>query len=314
MILENLIEECSNSLYELEGKDSNIGKRTVQLDLQIMRSDKLGYNAPIEVYLKKYYRYSNSDFSITNIPLTRIDMEVLTESVELLKQFKKLSLFKELNGVIQKLEDKVYNVSNNQSPIIHLDKNENLKGLEHLDKLYQAILKRIVLRLTYQSFSANSASTFNFHGYILKEFNNRWFLVGKRHGETKITTLALDRIIKVDIDLGAEFHEDTFDPDVFYANTYGVTVLTDVQLINIELKVDRNNVPYLLTKPIHSSQRLLEEFNDGSIIVALKVHHNFEIVRLLLGFGGSIEILKPESLRNQFKQIFKRALTVYEGN
>ena len=75
----------------------------------MMRSDKLGYNAPIQVYEKKYYCYSDSDFSITDIPLTKVDMDVLTESVEMLKQFKKFSLFNELNGVIQKLEDKVYN-------------------------------------------------------------------------------------------------------------------------------------------------------------------------------------------------------------
>ena len=53
--LDDLIEACSNALYEYEGKDVDVSKRTVQLDLQMMRSDKLGYNAPIEVYDRKYY-------------------------------------------------------------------------------------------------------------------------------------------------------------------------------------------------------------------------------------------------------------------
>lgn len=76
--LEDLIDACSDALYELEGHDVNVSKRTVQLDIQMMRSDKLGYNAPIEVYDKKFYRYSEPDFSITDIPLTENDMNVET--------------------------------------------------------------------------------------------------------------------------------------------------------------------------------------------------------------------------------------------
>ena len=47
--LDDLIEECSKALYEYEGRDEGVSRRTVQLDIQMMRSDKLGYNAPIKV-------------------------------------------------------------------------------------------------------------------------------------------------------------------------------------------------------------------------------------------------------------------------
>ena len=123
--LENLIEACSDALAEYENRDINVSKRSIQLDIQLMRSDKLGYNAPIVVYDKKFYRYEDEDYSITDIPLTENDMNVLSETVEMLKQFKDFSLFSELGGIIQKLEDKVYTEKTNQSSIIHLDKNEN---------------------------------------------------------------------------------------------------------------------------------------------------------------------------------------------
>ena len=132
--LEDLIESCSDALYEYEGRSVNVSKRTVQLDIQMMRSDKLGYNAPIVVYDKKFYRYEDEDYSITDIPLNENDMNVLTETVEMLKQFKDFSLFSELGGIIQRLEDKVYTEKTHRSSIIHLDKNENLKGLHWLDE------------------------------------------------------------------------------------------------------------------------------------------------------------------------------------
>ena len=312
--LNDLIDTCSDALYEFEGKDTEVSKRTIQLDIQVMRSNKLGYNAPIEVYERKYYRYSDEEYTITDIPLTQIDMDILTESVEMLSQFKDFSLFSELNGVIQKLEDKIYRESESKAPIIHMEKNDDLRGLEHLDVLYQAILKKVVLKLTYQSFKARTPNEFSFHGYILKEFNNRWFLVGCRQGNLKVVTLALDRIMNIDYDLETEYKKNPkFDADKYYHNTYGVTVLNDNSLFNVVFWVDSENAPYVISKPFHHSQEIVEEFENGSVTLQIRVHHNFEIERLFLGFGETIEILKPRKLRSRIKKKLERAYENYIG-
>lgn len=309
--LQDLIDACSDALYEYEGRDVNVSKRTVQLDIQMMRSDKLGYNAPIIVYDKKYYKYDDDNYSITDIPLTENDMNVLSESVEMLKQFKDFSLFSELGGIIQRLEDKVYTEKTKQSSIIHLDKNENLKGLEHLDTLYQAILKELCLTITYQSFKASRPSKINFHPFILKEFNNRWFIVGKKNGNDNIMTLALDRITNIEYNLDIPYINEDFDGDEYYKNTFGVTVLNDKQLLTVLVKIDKHNAPYVLTKPFHHSQKAIEKLEDGSMIFEVKVHHNFEFERLLLGFGESLEVLKPRILRKRLQQKLKSALSNY---
>ena len=128
--LADLIDACSDTLYEYEGIDKGVSKRTVQADIQMMRSDKLGYNAPIIVVDRKYYTYEDPEYSITNIPLTDQDLNRLTEVVEILKQFKGFSHFQELSGMVQKLEDKVYTSKNKQERIIDFEKNEGLRGLD----------------------------------------------------------------------------------------------------------------------------------------------------------------------------------------
>ncbi len=308
--LNDLIEACSDALYELEGKEAYVSKRTVQLDIQLLRSDKLGYNAPIEVYARKYYRYADPDYSITDVPLTTADMDVLSESVTVLRQFRDFSLFSELGGVLQKLEDKIYRNGGEAEPIIHLDKNESLRGLEHLDVLYQAIAKKIVVWITYQSFQAREANRFQFHGYLLKEFNNRWFMVGRKETEDKLYTLALDRISKIEPDLRTEYVRRDFDASTYYKDTYGVTVLGS-RPVPVQLRVDRRNAPYVITKPLHPSQVLGERAPDGSIEVTLTVQINFELERLLLGFGDGIEVLAPKRLRKRMRTILKRALGAY---
>jgi len=309
--LDDLIDECSEALYEYENKEVNVSKRSIQLDIQMMRSDKLGYNAPIVVYDRKHYKYEDENYSITNIPLTEHDMSILSETVEMLKQFKDFSLFSELGGIIQKLEDKVYTEKTAQSSIIHLDKNEKLKGLEHLDVLYQAILKKICLKIKYKSFKAREAAEIILHPYILKEFNNRWFLVGKKNREKQILTLALDRIEGIDFDLKTRYVQGKFNGDDYYKNTIGVTVLNDEQCKEVVLKIDRSNAPYVITKPFHHSQEVLEKFPNGGIQIKIKVHLNFELERLILGFGNSIEVISPRVLRNKIKRKLKLAFGVY---
>lgn len=309
--LDDLIAACSEALFEYEGKDSYVSKRTVQLDIQHMRSNKLGYNAPIIVHEKRYYKYEKSNYSITDIPITEIDMDILTESMEMLRQFKNFSLFSELNGVIQKLEDKIFRETKDQSPIIHLDKNEQLIGIEHLDTIYQAILKKIVISIEYQSFKAKKSTEVIFTAYILKQFNNRWFVVGCKKESEDIMSLALDRIQTIKYMVDLPYMKNSFDPDTFYQNTYGVTVLSDKDIIDIEMKVDSKNAPYILTKPIHTSQEMIGEYIDGSILISLRVHHNYELERLILGFGPAINILKPRRLRQKIKRLSKQLYENY---
>lgn len=310
--LNDLIKACSEALYEYENKETNVSRRTVQLDIQMMRSDKLGYNAPIVVYEKKYYKYETPGYSITDIPITENDMNILSETVEMLKQFKDFSLFSELGGIIQRLEDRVYTEKSKSSSIIHLDKNENLRGLNYLDNLYQAILNKICLKIKYQSFKAKAPSEIILHPFILKEFNNRWFVVGRKHEVSSMLTLALDRIYDIEYALDVDYTNEKFNGDEYYKNTYGVSVLNADSIQEIILKLDRYNAPYVLTKPFHHSQKVVEELPEGEVIISLQLHINFELERLILGFGEGIEVLKPRRLRNRIQQKLARALERYD--
>ena len=311
-MLEDLVEACSEALYEYEGRQVNVSKRTVQMDLQMMRSDKLGYNAPIEVYDRKYYRYGEEDYSITNIPLSQTDMQVLSETVAMLKQFKDFSLFSELGDIIQKLEDKVYAEKTQQSAVIHLDKNEKLKGLEHLETLYQAIIQKRVLVITYQSFRAQLASNLTFHPYILKEYNNRWFLIGRTQQDKPVLTLALDRIIQVGYNVEVPYLREDFDGESYYDNTIGVTVLNKKSLREVVLRFEPISTPYVLTKPLHHSQQVLASNQDGSVKISIRVHLNFELERLILGFGDAVKVMAPQRLRHRIKNKLQYALAQYE--
>ncbi|MEL7148379.1 MAG: WYL domain-containing protein, partial [Bacteroidota bacterium] len=308
--LDDLIEVVSETLYDYEGIDKGVSKRTVQMDIQMMRSDKLGYNAPIVVVDRKYYTYEDADYSITNIPLTDQDLGKLTETVDFLKQFKGFSHFRELEGMVQKLEDHVYSQKTQQKPVIDFEKNDHLKGLEFLDVLYQAIVKEEVLRLSYQSFKARASSEFLFYPYLLKEFKNRWFLIGIRRAREGYMNLALDRIIQVDR-TGEPFIKTTdFDPEQYFKNVIGVSVSPTLSPEEVVLWVTHKHAPYVLTKPLHHSQKELERDNFG-VTISIAVQHNFELEKEILAFGDGIKVISPIHLKRNIKSRLQRGVELY---
>lgn len=118
--IDDLVEACSDALYDYEGICKGVSLRTVQNDIQLMRSDKLGYNAPIEVYDHKYYRYADADYSITNMPLSQSDYEVMQEAVDLLRQLEDFDQFAEMSDVVSRLQDKLSITQKRRRPIIHI--------------------------------------------------------------------------------------------------------------------------------------------------------------------------------------------------
>lgn len=105
--LNDLVDACSEALYEMEGIDKGVSARTIQGDIQMMRSDKLGYYAPIEVYDNKYYRYSDPEYSITNTPITEDDYDLIVYAVSVIEEYSKHENIKKLIDVLTKVKDKL---------------------------------------------------------------------------------------------------------------------------------------------------------------------------------------------------------------
>ena len=149
--LEDLVDACSDALYDMEGIRKGVSVRTVQGDIQMMRSDKLGYNAPIEVYDHKYYRYADPEFSIMDMPMSQNDYDVMQEAVDMLRQLEGFEQFSEMADVVSRLQDKLSISRNNRKPIIHFDSVPDLEGIRLLNPLYNYIAHRQTLRRRWRT-------------------------------------------------------------------------------------------------------------------------------------------------------------------
>ena len=309
--IDELIDACNDALYEYEGIGKGVSMRTIRLDLNAMRSDKLGYNAPIIVNDKKYYTYEDSDYSIANIPLTTQDLSILQEVSHLLKQFKGFSHFNEVTEMVNKLEDKIYSEKHQQPSVIDFEKNELLAGIQWLDVLYKAIVSKSTVQLTYQSFKARQPSDIIFYPYLLKEYRNRWFILGMTKKGKEIVTFALDRIQNI-LFLSSELFREhkSFDPHTYFNDIVGVTRNAADTPTHIEFFANHSQAPYIKTKPIHASQQIVEE-SKGGIIFSIDVVPNFELERELIGFGEGLKILSPGDFMRRIRRKVRLMHEVY---
>ena len=314
--LQDLVDACSDALYEYTGKDEYVSVRTVQLDIQKMRSDELGYNAPIVVRDKKYYTYEDADYSITNTPITDGDLRQLREAVLLLKNMSVFKAFSGIEDVVGRLEDHVRAVRHTHRRAIWFEANDGLKGLSFITPLYEAIVAESPIMLTYRSFKSDRDRIFVFSPYILKEYRNRWFVFGRSKNDRYIMNLALDRIVSVEAAEGEVFIKDAeFDPDRYFGDMIGVTKIpriSDRETI-VSFWVVAEHVPYIETKPLHQSQMQVKRLEDGSAVFQIKVCQNFELEKILLEYGDFIRVLGPKKLVKTIKKRLRNALARYEG-
>ena len=310
--LDDLINACSDALYEYTGVDKVISRRTIQLDIQMMRSGSLGSPAPIEVYDNKYYRYSDPDYSITDSPLTDEDLKLMGEGIEMLRQFGGFSAFSGMEDVLGRLEDHVTAMRHKRKPVILLEKNESLKGLKFIDPLYKAILAKKPVKIIYKSFKARDMQKFIFSPFFLKEFRNRWFVYGWKKGAGMLYNLALDRIHEMGNAPGEEYQESKMiDPDTFFDNLIGVTKNINDKAHRIRFWAAPGQVPYIETKPLHKSQFVVQRNEDGSAIFQMEVVLNYELEKDLLGFGEGVKVLSPRILVHNMSRRLRQAADNY---
>ena len=297
--IEDLVEECNKAIYEFTGSLDGVKKRTIFSDISYMESPQ-GWNAPIKrVYEGKrcYYVYEEENFSINKKDLSEAELETIDEALVMLNRFKGVEGFDWVDEFVTNFEDKLGR-KKNEVPVIGYQKNPFLKGIENLSVIYNYIVNRQVLKITYEHF-VKGKMVHVVHPYYLKEYNNRWFLFGITEQKRDfLISLPLDRMVDIEPMHIEYIPNKNFNFEEYFEDVVGVSVPMSGTPDKVVLKFEKSRFPYVVTKPLHPSQRIIDK---DECMVQIEVHQNSELNSLIFSFGDQVEVLAPDSLRNQFK-------------
>jgi predicted DNA-binding transcriptional regulator YafY len=308
---EKLIEACEETLdiYPL-------GERTIDKDIYDMRNDNgLSYYAPIKYdKIRNGYYYEDPDYSIDNLPLKQDEIEALAFASTLLNQFRNTPLFSQFSGAVQKIVDAV-NIQKSNIHFTHYDfidfeRVPFVKGSEFLQLVIEAIRNKIPLILHYKSFDHDVPTDHVIHPYLLKEYRNRWYIIGLHEKYQEIRTFGLDRIISLETS-HVPFKDKNFNALDYFKHTIGV-ISPQGKPPEIRFAVKKRQAQYLVTQPLHESQEIIEE-NDDELIFRLKVHPTYELMTIFMGYGGDLRIIEPEDIKKDFIKALRKTLEQYQN-
>lgn len=309
--IEDLVNACNDALYNYDANTKGVEKRTIFDDVKFMESSQ-GWSADLQRHRdgrKVYYRYADTAFSINNNLLNESEEHQLKESLLTLSRFKGMPQFEWIDEMVIRLESS-FSLKEGSGKIIEFEQNQYLKGLEFFSELFNAILYKKVLEVQYKGFKQEKAIVLCFHPYYMKQYNNRWFVFGRTEGRSNITNMAIDRVQQLKESKAAFIENDLVNFDEFFEDMIGVSESLDRKPEKIVLQINKELWPYIETKPLHGSQKIVKKTTDFTEI-SLLVHINYELIALLFSLGEKLKILEPITLAKEIKLKAKQLIKNY---
>ncbi|MGM9779879.1 MAG: helix-turn-helix transcriptional regulator [Prevotella sp.] len=308
--LLELMAKCNDVLREHGFKEIS-SENTIRSDLfemeaQFPQAEITSFRRGRNIF----YTYKNKDFSIYKIPLTNNEILGLTQALSILSRFDGMQSDEWLDSLIERLKPNI-GIDTSVKHIVGFDDNIDLRGREHFSVLLKAIVAKEVLLVRYFSYHKPEEFKAIIHPYYLKQYNNRWFLFGYDERREAISSFAFDRIQEVTtIPKKYRINSDIDFDDYFY-DMIGVSRNQDDKPQEVLLFISKRQLPYILSKPLHGTQRIIENLVDGAII-SIKVIINYELEQTILALGENIKILKPTSLVSKIHDRISAANNLYQ--
>lgn len=302
---EFLREQCEEALFGSD-EHAHICPSTIEKDLFSMRME---FDAPVK-WSKKYggYFYTDPDFSIDNIPLSENDLESISFAAKTLMQFRNSDLFRQFGSAIEKISDRInLKVEGDTGQFIQFEAVHAAGGSEYLAPLFKAIKEEVWVLFDYASFKSGERKRRKVIPLLLKQYRNRWYLISFDPDKNAYTTYALDRMNELELSQDPFKRPSDFDPDNFFRYAVGISN-SNLPPENVEMKASKVASKYLESLPLHHSQ-VMNTKKDGEATISLSVGISEELIREILSFGGSLQVLKPEHLRDEVR---KRAMRLLE--
>jgi predicted DNA-binding transcriptional regulator YafY len=311
---EDLRAACEEALYG-SGGDA-ISLSTIDKDIWAMKNEgELGYYAPI-AYSRQHggYFYTDPEYSISDMSLGDDDLQALRFAVATLDQFKEVPIFQQYESAIEKIISRV-NISPRPDEqglenIIQFEKSTVSKGREYLGSLLNAVKEKQAIRVSYRKFQDNQVKDYVLHPYLLKEYDNRWYLISWNPERKAVATFGLERIEKLEVTAEVFEIAKSFNPDIIFKYSIGITE-SQSQPEKVRLKFDGYAGRFVMSQPIHSSQRVVSESTD-QIEIELEVSLTEELYAFILSQGPRVEVLGPEVLKKEIKSRIARVLERYQ--
>lgn len=182
-------------------------------------------------------------------------------------------------------------------------------GRQYLTPVIEAMRDSVEIRIVHQSFWRNAPEGYTVRPYCVKVFKQRWYVVGYCIEREAMRIFSLDRIIGLEVTGNQFSYPKDFDPEAYFADSYGITV-ADMPAETIRIKVFGANSKYVRALPLHHSQCEVETCDDYAVF-EYRMIPTIELKQEILSRGQFMEVLSPQSFRDEIAREINRMAANY---
>jgi len=289
--MDDITEACREKL------SFEPSSETIQKDMANMKLPYPdGFDAPIKFNRTKLgYEYTDPNYSILSLSLRPEDIEAIYDAVDLIKALGSSSMSEKFSHAAEKLFSTIIESkreAENKVPILQTMTPPVSKGFEHFDLFYHACKEKMPVSMIHYSYQKRTFNHVLLHPFLIKEFDNRWYVIGhsELHGETR--TFGLDRITNAVLLVKKYIHTDSTIMQNYLQKVYGVFPIPKATLEAIQIRVSQLGTHYFQAYPLHESQQIVKN-GDGTSTIKFQMIPSIELARYFLSQGRHVTITKP---------------------
>lgn len=290
--MNEIIEACFVKLYYEPSIE------TIQKDLANMRLPyPEGFDAPIRYnHGKRGYEYTDSNYTLAGISLKQEEIDIITEAVDLIQIIGGSRISEQFNHAVEKLLSATIesrHSNENKRPILQTMVPPVSRGFEYFDLFYEACKERTPISIIHFSYTKRTFLHTIVHPFLIKEFDNRWYVIGYSEKHEEVRTFGLDRISEP-LKVKKKFINTNIEEINSYLNdVYGVFPIPKSRKEKITILASGLATHYFQAYPIHKSQSIKKN-GSGTSEITFDLVPSVELARFFLSQGSQIRIASPK--------------------
>jgi len=191
---------------------------------------------------------------------------------------------------------------------ISFDNRGNLLRIENLKILFLSIKNSKLITFVHLNYNKGTKTKYKIKPYLLKEYLNRWYVIGEVFNTKDIRIFGIDRILDLKIMKENFIPNPNIGIKEKFADIIGLVYGGKVE--KVEIKFTPKQGRYVKSLPWHKSQKILID-NNQELRIELTIFPNEELIQKVLRLGSRATVLKPGWLAKRIYQELQDAIRNY---
>lgn len=297
LLIDSLIRTTQRPTSISLAQSLEVSERTVRSDLAFLRDR---FNAPLEFNQQKGHHYTDSEWRLPSISLSKGELFALTLGARMLEAYAGSPYAPQLRSAIARISERLpettwvnlQHVADEQ--ILFRPGAEIDLDPEIWHKLEDACRTKKSVQMTYYTASRNAISERKLDPYLLHIYRGtNPYVIGYCHNRKQVRWFRVDRIKQLEVLI------ETFvqDPN-FHAKEHLDTIFqheVGEAPIPVCIWFDAKTAPYIWERRWHSTQEI-EKYPDGSLVLKMTVRGINDLKRWVLWYGKGAVVKSPLEL------------------